>query len=135
MTDELGNPGQQAPPAQPPAPGAGPPATGPGAAPPRRASGAVRKTVLTTWETIWYVLGCIWFGASYLTKVPAKKAMQDFGLCQMTSAEQAWYIVLCIWFGMGYFAKIPTAVAGGTGTEVPVPGPVELPLGTPFIPF
>ncbi len=71
----------------------------------------MRKTVLTTWETIWYVLGCIWFGASYLTKVPAKKAMQDFGLCQMTLAEQAWYIVLCIWFGMGYFAKIPTAKA------------------------
>ncbi len=42
----------------------------------------------------------------------------------------------------GYFefpappgAPDASPVAGGTGTEVPVPGPVELPLGTPFIPF
>ncbi len=42
----------------------------------------------------------------------------------------------------GYFefpappgAPAPTSVAGGTGTEVPVPGPVSLPPGTPFNEF
>ena len=74
-------------------------------------AGAVRKTALTTWEGIWYVLQCIAFGAGYFGKVPAKKAMQDFGLVEMTGAEHFWYIVQCIAFGAGYFAKIPTAKA------------------------
>ncbi len=54
---------------------------------------------------------CIPFGAAFFTKVPAKKALQDFGLVQMTPAEHFWYVVQCIFFGAGYFAKIPTAKA------------------------
>lgn len=72
---------------------------------------SVRKVALTTWEGIWYVLMNIWFAAGYLTKVPAKKALQDFGLCEMTSAERFWYVLMCVWFGAGYLAKIPTAKA------------------------
>jgi hypothetical protein len=75
------------------------------------ATAVVRKTALTTWEGIWYVLQCIWFGAGYFAKVPAKKALQDFGLCEMTGAERFWYVFQCIWFGAGYFAKIPIAKA------------------------
>ena len=113
------------PPSLPPPPPNPPPASpSPASAPPPQvlsptspvvplapAHGAVRKMALTTWEGIWYVVQCIYFGAGYLAKVPAKKAMSDFGLCQMTAAEQFWYVVLCIWFGAGYFAKIPTAKA------------------------
>jgi hypothetical protein len=71
----------------------------------------VRKAALTTWEGIWYVLQCIAFGAGYFAKVPAKKALSDFGLVEMTAAEQFWYVVQNIFFGSGYFAKIPTAKA------------------------
>lgn len=46
-----------------------------------------KKVALTTWEGIWYVLMNIAFGAAYFTKVPVKKALQDFGLVQMTSAD------------------------------------------------
>ena len=70
-----------------------------------------KKFALTTWEGIWYILMNIAFGAAYFTKVPAKKALQDFGLVQMTSAEQFWYVLQCVFFGAGYFAKIPTAKA------------------------
>ncbi len=74
-------------------------------------AGAVRKVALTTWEGIWYVLMCIAFGAGYFAKIPAKKALKDFGLCEMTGAEQFWYVLMCIAFGAGYFAKIPVAKA------------------------
>ncbi len=74
-------------------------------------AGAVRKTALTTWEGIWYVLQNIAFGAAYFGKIPVKRAMQDFGLIEMTSAEHFWYVVQNIFFGAGYFAKIPTAKA------------------------
>jgi len=74
-------------------------------------AGAVRKAALTTWEGVWYVIGNIWLGAMYFAKVPAKKALKDFGLTEMTSAEHFWYVLMCIWFGAGYFAKIPTAKA------------------------
>jgi hypothetical protein len=74
-------------------------------------SGAVRKTALTTWEGIWYILQCIAFGAGYFAKVPVKKALQDFGLCEMTSGERTWYVIMCIAFGGGYFAKIASAKA------------------------
>ena len=74
-------------------------------------SGGARKVALTTWEMIWYVLHNIWFGAMYFAKVPAKKAMSDFGLCEMTGAETFWYYLGCIWFGAFYFAKIPVAKA------------------------
>ena len=75
------------------------------------ATAAVRKTALTTWEGIWYVMQCIAFGAGYFAKIPAKKAMSDFGLTDLTGAEQFWYVLMCIGFGAGYFAKIPTAKA------------------------
>jgi hypothetical protein len=75
------------------------------------AAGAVRKAALTTWEGIWYVIQNIAFGAAYFAKVPTKKALSDFGLCEMTGAEQFWYVVQCIAFGAGYFAKIPVAKA------------------------
>jgi predicted membrane channel-forming protein YqfA (hemolysin III family) len=71
----------------------------------------VRKAALTTWEGIWYVIGNIFFAANYFAKVPAKKALQDFGLVEMTSAEKFWYVLQCIAFGAGYFAKIPIAKA------------------------
>jgi hypothetical protein len=85
------------------------------AAPPADAqlgpAGPVRKMVLTSWEAIWYIVLCIPLGAAYLSKVPAKKALSDFGLTELTSAERFWYVVECIFFGAGYFAKIPTAKA------------------------
>lgn len=76
-----------------------------------QATAVVRKVALTTWEGIWYVIQNIAFGAGYFAKVPAKKALQDFGLCEMTGAEHFWYVVQCIFFGAGYFAKIPIAKA------------------------
>ena len=76
-----------------------------------RAGHAARKVGLTAWEGIWYVIRNIAFGAGYFAKVPAKKALQDFGLVEMTDAENFWYILMCIGFGAGYFAKIPTAKA------------------------
>jgi hypothetical protein len=51
------------------------------------------------------------FAAGYFAKIPAKKALKDFGLTEMTGAEQFWYVVECIGFGAGYFAEIPTAKA------------------------
>lgn len=72
---------------------------------------AVRKTALTAAESFWYVLGCIAFGAMYFAKIPAKKALYDFGMTGLTSAERFWYVLMCIPFGAGYFAKIPTAKA------------------------
>src|SRR6202046_374714 len=78
--------------------------------PPRRVE-SLRARGLTPAGQFWYVLECIAFGAGYFTKVPAKKAMQDFGLCRMTSAEQFWYVVMCIALGAGYFAKLPTSKA------------------------
>lgn len=102
----------------------------------------VRKAALTTWEGIWYVLMCIGFGAGYFAKVPAKKALHDFGLTEMTGAEQFWYVLMCIGFGAGYFAKIPTAKALSelpqyrshvqanltTSSPAPPPPPPLLPL-------
>jgi hypothetical protein len=66
---------------------------------------------LTAAEKFWYVLGCIALGAMYFSKIPAKKAMADFGLAELTSAEAFWYILMCIGFGAGYFAKVPVAKA------------------------
>jgi hypothetical protein len=81
------------------------------AAPVAAVARVVRKTALTTWEGIWYVIQNIAFGAGYFAKIPAKRALQDFGLTEMTGAEHFWYVLMCIWFGAGYFAKIPTAKA------------------------
>jgi hypothetical protein len=85
-------------------------ATPPAAAPPAQ-PGAIRKMALTSWEGIWYIVMCLPFGVAYFTKIPAKKALSDFGLTELTSAESFWYVVQCIFFGAGYFAKIPTAKA------------------------
>ena len=71
----------------------------------------VSKVSLTSAEKFWYVLGCIPFGAYYFAKIPAKKALSDFGMTEMTTAESFWYILMCISFGAGYFAKLPTAKA------------------------
>ncbi|WP_335978766.1 hypothetical protein [Streptomyces sp. CA2R106] len=100
------------------------------------------RGVNTSWEKFWYVLGCIYFGVYYLAKVPAKKALSEYGLVQMTGAEQFWYVVLCIFGGGGYFSKVifkralsevrdPAAMyqAGGQpqiGYQQPAPG-----YGTP----
>lgn len=61
----------------------------------------------TAAEGVWYVLMNIAFGAAYFAKVPAKKALADFGLVEMTGWERFWYVLQCIAFGAGYFAKIP----------------------------
>jgi hypothetical protein len=66
---------------------------------------------LTAAASFWYVLQCIAFGAGYFCKIPAKKALSDFGLAEMTGAEKVWYVLQCIAFGAGYFAKIPIAKA------------------------
>lgn len=71
----------------------------------------LRKTSLTAAEQFWYVLMCIGFGAGYFAKIPAKKAMADFGLAEMTAAEKFWYVLMCIPFGAAYFAKVPVAKA------------------------
>lgn len=71
----------------------------------------VRKSSLTAAEKFWYVIGNITLGAMYFAKIPAKKALADFGLAELTTAEGFWYILMCIAFGAGYFAKIPTAKA------------------------
>jgi len=74
-------------------------------------AGATAKTGFTSAEGFWYLLGNIALGAMYLRKVPAKKAMSEFGLVEMTSGEQTWYTILCILCGAGYFAKLPVAKA------------------------
>src|SRR5207302_5546091 len=66
---------------------------------------------MTTWERFWYVLECIAFGWGYFAKIPVKKALQDYGLVEMTGAERFWYVLQCLFFGAGYFAKIPVAKA------------------------
>jgi hypothetical protein len=66
---------------------------------------------LTAAGSFWYVLGCIAFGTMYFCAVPAKKALADAGICEMTGAEKFWYVLQCIAFGAGYFAKLPVAKA------------------------
>ncbi|MHB1776125.1 MAG: hypothetical protein ACYCU7_09070 [Acidimicrobiales bacterium] len=87
-TDDLNDSNDKAPAAAPVAAVSSAPAQAPiHPSPAARVAGAVRKTALTTWEGIWYVLMCIGFGAGYFAKIPAKKALNDFGLVEMTSAE------------------------------------------------
>lgn len=71
----------------------------------------LRKTSLTAAEQFWYILMNIGFGAGYFAKIPAKKAMADFGMAEMTAAEKFWYMLMCIPMGAGYFAKVPVAKA------------------------
>ncbi|WP_037908515.1 hypothetical protein [Actinacidiphila yeochonensis] len=63
------------------------------------------RGVTTSWEGLWYVLGCIGFGAAYFAKVPVKKALSEYGLVEMTGAEKFWYVLQCVGFGAGYFHK------------------------------
>lgn len=71
-------------------------------------SAAVQKFALTSWERVWYTLQCVAFGAGYLAKIPAKKALSDFGLGTMTAAERFWYVLM---LGGGYLAKVPVMKA------------------------
>jgi hypothetical protein len=80
-------------------------------APQRHAGHAAGKTSLTAAEKFWYVLQCIAMGAGYFAKIPAKKALADFGMAELTSAEKFWYVLQCVFFGAGYLAKVPTAKA------------------------
>jgi hypothetical protein len=50
-------------------------------------AGATGTTGFTSAERFWYLLGCLALGAMYLRKVPAKKALSEFGLAEMTSGE------------------------------------------------
>jgi hypothetical protein len=77
--------------------------------PPR--PGTATATGFTSAERFWYLLGNIAFGAMYLRKVPAKKALSEFGLVEMTSGERTWYTILCVLFGAGYLAKLPVVKA------------------------
>ena len=70
-----------------------------------------RTVRLTAAESFWYLLGCVAFGAMYLAKVPAKKALAEAGLARMTSAERFWYRVQCVALGTGYLAKLPVKQA------------------------
>jgi hypothetical protein len=70
-----------------------------------------RRGTLTGAEGFWYVLGCIAMGANYFAKVPAKKALTEYGYGTMTGAEKFWYVMMCIAFGAGYFAKLPVKKA------------------------
>ena len=45
----------------------------------------------------------------YFSKIPAKKALADFGMAEMTGAEKFWYVLQCIAFGADYFAKLAVA--------------------------
>ena len=72
---------------------------------------ATPATGLTPAQQFWYVLQCIAFGAGYFAKIPAKRALADFGMVEMTGAEKFWYAFQCLAFGAGYFAKLSTAKA------------------------
>ena len=70
-----------------------------------------RRYGLTAAQKFWYVLSNIPFGAGYFAKIPAKKALHDFGMTELTGPEAFWYILMCLPFGAGYFAKLPVAKA------------------------
>jgi hypothetical protein len=81
---------------------------------PQQAGPGTRRpyaTGLTSAQQVWYTLHCIYFGMGYLAKIPAKKALEDYGMLQLNSTEQFWYTLECVFFGAGYFAKLPTAKA------------------------
>jgi hypothetical protein len=78
---------------------------------PRRRVLAVRKAAFSAARKFWYVMGNIALGAMCFAKIPAKKALADFGLAELTTVEGFWYILMCIPFGAGHLAKVPTAKA------------------------
>lgn len=57
-------------------------------------------------EKFWYAVLCVCLGSGYFSKVPLKKAMSEYGMCEMTGGEKFWYVVQCICFGAGYFRKV-----------------------------
>lgn len=73
-----------------------------------RQSVAVRKLALTSRERSRYTLQCVSFGGGYLAKVPAKKALEDFGIKTMTGAERFWYPAM---LGGRYLTRVPVAEA------------------------
>lgn len=77
----------------------------------------------TSWERFWYILGCIYFGSAYLSKVPGKKALSEYGLVTLTSAEKFWYVVECIFFGAGYFSKVIVKQALSEVRDAPAAAP------------
>jgi hypothetical protein len=77
----------------------------------RGTTGLINLYGLTAAQKFWYVLSNIPFGAGYFAKIPAKKAMADFGMTDLTTPEAFWYILMCLPFGAGYFAKLPVAKA------------------------
>lgn len=89
-----------------------PPVPQPGYPPQAPVRYTARKIAMTGAEAFWYVVGNIAFGASYMCKVPVKKALVDYGLVpELTGAEQFWYVVMNIFFGAGYLAKVITSKA------------------------
>jgi hypothetical protein len=62
----------------------------------------------TTAERGWYGFMNIAFGAAYFSKIPAKAALRDLGLVELTGAEKFWYVLECVAFGAGYFGKVIT---------------------------
>jgi hypothetical protein len=42
----------------------------------------------------------------YFAKIPAKKALAEAGLAEMSGAESFWYVLQCVAFGAGYLAKV-----------------------------
>jgi hypothetical protein len=68
--------------------------------------GFAQRAIRTSAEKFWYVLMCIYFGAGYFAKIPAKAALRDAGLCQLTGWETFWYVIENIPFGAGYLHKV-----------------------------
>jgi hypothetical protein len=67
---------------------------------------STQRAVRTGAEKFWYVLMCIYFGAGYLAKIPAKAALRDAGLCELTGWETFWWVLENVCFGAGYFHKV-----------------------------
>ena len=97
-------------------PAAGPAAVRPAGLPAAPQAGSTGKTGFTSAERFWYLLGNIALGAMYLRKVPAKKAMSEFGLVEMTSGEKTWYTILCILCG-----RLLRQAPGGQGHQRDAP--------------
>jgi hypothetical protein len=91
------------------------------------------KTALSMGEAFFYVLSCVFLGAGYFAKVPVKKAMQDFGICEMTTAEKFWYVLGNVAFGAMFLAKVVVVKAI---SEVPRSASVEgFPDQPPYMKF
>lgn len=74
----------------------------------------------TAAEKFWYVLQNIAFAAGYFCKIPAKAALRDAGLVELTGWERFWYVLQNVAFGAGYFGKV---IIKKALSEVRVDGP------------